>query len=62
MMNMTKEERDALGAKGAAHVKKNYNFNDFGKKWVELMDSIHENYGSWEDRKRYKTWCLEEVA
>jgi len=62
MMNMTKEERDELGAKGAAHVEKNYNFNDFGKKWVELMDSIHENYGSWEKRKRYKTWCLEEVA
>jgi len=62
MMNMTKEERDELGAKGAAHVQKNYNFDDFGKKWVELMDSVYEKYGSWENRKGYKTWCLEEVA
>jgi len=62
MMNMSKEEREELGRKGSEHVRKNYNFEDFGKKWVELMDSVHENYGSWERRKGYKTWNFEEIA
>jgi len=59
---MTPEERKELGQKGRQHVIKNYNFIDFEKKWVELMDSIHEKYGSWENRKEYKAWNFEEVT
>jgi len=62
MYNMSKEERDELGRKGAEHVKKNYNFKDFNKKWIELMDSIHERYGSWDTRKSYKSWEMKEIA
>jgi glycosyltransferase involved in cell wall biosynthesis len=62
MYNMAPEERKELGQKGREHVIKNYNFIDFEKKWVELMDSIHEKYGSWENRKGYKAWNFEEVA
>jgi glycosyltransferase involved in cell wall biosynthesis len=62
MYNMTPEERKELGQKGRQHVIKNYNFIDFEKKWVELMDSIHEKYGSWENRKEYKAWNFEEVT
>ena len=62
MYNMTPEERKELGQKGRQHVIKNYNFIDFEKKWVELMDNIHEKYGSWENRKGYKAWNFEEVA
>ena len=62
MYNMPKEERKTLGAKGREHVIKNYNFIDFEKKWVDLMDNIYENYGSWDTRKGYKSWTFEEVA
>ena len=62
MYNMAPEEREELGQKGREHVIKNYNFIDFEKKWVELMDNIHEKYGSWENRKGYKAWNFEEVA
>lgn len=54
--DMTPEERADLGKQGRAHVMKNYNFENFGKQWVELMTSMHENYGSWDTRKNYKSW------
>jgi glycosyltransferase involved in cell wall biosynthesis len=62
MYNMSKEERKKLGEKGAQHVNKNYNFEDFNKKWIELMDDIHERYGSWDTRKGYKSWEIKEIA
>ena len=49
-------------AKGIAHVNKNYNFEDFKKKWIELMDKIVEERGSWETRKGYKPWEIKEIA
>ena len=60
--DMTREEREELGRKGAEHVKKNYNFKDFQQKWVDLMDDIHKRYGSWDTRKGYKAWEIEEIA
>ena len=62
MYNMTKEERAELGKKGREHVMKNYNFDKFSQKWVDLVDSIVENYGSWETRTGYKRWEMLEVA
>ena len=62
MYNMSKEEREELGRKGAEHVKNNYNFEDFNKRWVELMDSVHEEHGSWDTRKGYKPWEIKEIA
>ena len=47
---------------GIAHVTKNYNFEKYEKRWVELMDSIIEKHGSWENRKGHKRWHLMEVA
>ena len=47
---------------GREHVKENYNFEQYEKSWVQLMDSIVEKYGSWETRKGYKRWHLLEVA
>ena len=61
MYALSREERRELGLKGRGHIDKNYNFEEFCNKWVELMDSIHERYGSWEDRKGYKPWQLVEV-
>ena len=62
ILNMTPEERDALGAAGREHVLKNYNFEKYGEKWIELLSDVAENSGSWETRKGYKSWHLEEVA
>jgi len=62
MYNMSKEERAELGKKGAEHVRKNYNYEDFKNKWIELMDNIHEKYGSWDSRKGYKSWEMKEIA
>tara|TARA_R110002020_G_scaffold354502_2_gene567264 strand:- start:795 stop:2057 length:1263 start_codon:yes stop_codon:yes gene_type:complete len=62
MYNMTSEERSAMGLLGKQHVEKNYNFEDFNSKWVELMTNIHEKNGSWLTRSGYDAWTLEEVA
>lgn len=62
MYNMAPEERQELGLKGRDHVIKNYNFADFQKNWIDLMDSIHEKHGSWGNRKGHKAWTFEEVA
>jgi len=62
MYNMSKKERAELGTKGRDHVLKNYNFEDYTKKWIQLMDDIHERYGSWESRKNHKRWEVKEIA
>lgn len=59
--NMTKDQRRLLGIQGRQHVIKNYNFNKFNKSWVNLVDSIVESRGSWESRKKYKSWDLREI-
>jgi glycosyltransferase involved in cell wall biosynthesis len=60
--NMTSSERKELGSMGRQHVMKNYNFEDFNKRWIDLMDGVHEKHGSWENRKNYKSWELSEVV
>ena len=60
--NFTQEERDRMGRLGKEHVEKNYNFETFEKRWVDLMLDVHEEYGSWETRKNYHNWKLSEVA
>ena len=51
-----------MATQGVQHVKKNYNFDDYEKRWVELMDEIIEKHGSWDNRKNHKRWHLLEVA
>ena len=60
--SMSKKEKEKMGKKGRKHVMKNYNFDDYGTRWTELMLDIHERHGSWENRKNYESWTLEEVA
>ena len=59
--NMSKEEQKELGKKGKEHLNKNYNFEQFGQTWVDTMLKIHEERGSWNNRKNYKGWRLKEV-
>tara|TARA_B100000427_G_scaffold80253_1_gene65524 strand:+ start:369 stop:1628 length:1260 start_codon:yes stop_codon:yes gene_type:complete len=59
--NLSPEERKQMGQKGAEHVNKNYNFQNFEKRWVELLTEVHQKYGSWENRKNYQSWELLEL-
>ena len=61
MYNMSKEERVKMGHDGRRHIMKNYLFEDYQEKWIELMDSVYERYGSWENKKGYDAWKLMEV-
>jgi glycosyltransferase involved in cell wall biosynthesis len=40
---MGQENRRQMGLDGRQHVLNNYNFLNFEKQWVELMDSVYEN-------------------
>jgi len=60
--NMTPQERSELGIRGMLHAQNNYSFKTLEKNWVNIMDSVHEKYGSWENRKpRANAWELMEV-
>ena len=61
MYNMSEEERKELGKAGRGHVVKNYGFDTFCNKWAALMETIHEENGSWETRKNYKSYRIKEV-
>lgn len=61
MYNKTPEERETLGKLGQDHVRKNYNFENFQKQWVELMTTAYEKYGSWDTRKNYNNVRVEEL-
>jgi glycosyltransferase involved in cell wall biosynthesis len=58
--NMTREERKKLGLAGHEHVKKNFNFDTFIKRWDQVMTNVHEKHGSWDTRKNYKSWDVKE--
>ena len=58
MHEMGKDKRKELGNAGRQHVLKNYSFESYQSKWVEVMDQVHKKYGSWENRKLYSPWKL----
>jgi len=58
---MNREQRANVGYQGRDHVTKNYNFHDYCEKWDKTMQLVHEKFGSWDTRKHYKTWHLQEV-
>lgn len=61
LKNPTKKYR-LMASQGRRHVLKSYNFETFEKSWVDLMDKVVEEHGSWETRTGYKRWHLMEVA
>jgi glycosyltransferase involved in cell wall biosynthesis len=62
MYNMSDTERKALGAEGREHLNKNYDMATLMNKWDELFTKIHNERGSWENRKGYSRWTLKEIA
>ena len=59
--NLSKTERGKMGADGRAHVMKNYNFESYQSNWVKIIDEAVEKFGSWDNRKNYKTWSIEQL-
>ena len=59
--NMSEAEKREMGKMGRSHVINNYGFDRYVEEWDLLLMDIHERYGSWENRKGYKTWDFTEV-
>jgi len=59
---MGKKNREDMGLKGRQHILDNYGFNTFQRKWVEFIDKVVEEQGSWENRKDYNGIVFKEVA
>ena len=62
MYKLGDKKRKELGRKGRQHVVDNYNFGLLQQKWVEVIDQIVEENGSWETRKNYNGIRFKEVA
>ena len=61
-LKLPKKKYEAMAAAGREHVLKNYNFEDYEKAWVNIMDDFIEKHGSWENRKNFQAWHFMEVA
>ena len=61
-LKMSSKTYKKMSVKGREHVMKNYNFEDYEKNWVKIIDEMMEKHGSWENRRGYKRWHLMEVA
>tara|TARA_B100001123_G_scaffold74689_3_gene84223 strand:+ start:32042 stop:33337 length:1296 start_codon:yes stop_codon:yes gene_type:complete len=61
-LNLSTKAYNKMSIQGREHVRKNYNFDNFEKQWVSLIDEFIEKHGSWDNRKNYQRWHLMEVA
>ena len=60
-MNITEKSYKKMSIQGREHVRANYNFEEYEKSWVNLIDKTVEELGSWDTRKGYKRWHLLEM-
>lgn len=61
-LKLSKPKYEKMSKAGIEHIRNNFSFENYEKQWVELMDRVVEESGSWETRKNYKRWHLMEVA
>ena len=61
-LKISKQKYKKMSIQGRNHVDTNYNFENYEKQWVQLMDQFIEKHGSWETRKGYERWHLLEIA
>lgn len=59
---MDPEQRKHLGLDGRNHILKNYNFENYTSKWVEIFDNAIAKHGSWDTRQNYQAWELREIV
>ena len=54
--NTPKEDREKMGKLGREHVIKNYSLPTYVGNWYQAFQKLFEKFGSWENRKNYKSW------
>jgi len=62
MYTKSPEERKKLGEQGRQHVLKNYNFENYGKEWDNILTTLYEEEGSWNTRKPHQRWIFKEIV
>lgn len=60
MYEMSPEDRKAWGMRGRERVQRDFNFENFNQRWVDVMKDLHKSHGSWPN-KLYKTWEFKEI-
>ena len=55
---MSPAEREKLGARGRDHVLNNYSMEKYVTLWDKTLTRVVDQYGSWNNRKNYKSWKL----
>ena len=61
IFNMHPTERQTLGEQGRNHVMKDYSLSSYSGNWYQVFKHATEECGSWETRKNYKSYSLEEM-
>jgi glycosyltransferase involved in cell wall biosynthesis len=61
-LKQPKSKYKKISEAGMKHVKDNFSFEKYEKQWVNFIDKVVLESGSWETRKNYKRWHLMEVA
>jgi glycosyltransferase involved in cell wall biosynthesis len=61
-LKISKKAYKNMSIQGIQHVKDKYNFDNYEKEWIRVMDEFIERNGSWDTRIGYKRWHLMEVA
>ena len=61
-LNISNKAYKKMSIQGREHINNNYSFAQFNKNWIDTMDRIIEEQGSWDTRKNYQRWHLLEVA
>ena len=59
--NLSKDQKQDMGAKARQYVKDNYGMPQYAGLWYETLNEVHEQCGSWETRKNYKAWELRKI-
>ena len=59
--DMTPEERAEMGRAGRQHVLDNYSITQYRGHWYKIFKYAEEKFGSWENRKNYKSWEIFEI-
>ncbi len=60
MYEMPEKERLKMGKDGRKHVLDNYSMQKYITNWENLLEDIHNRFGSWQTMKR-KHWSLQKV-
>ena len=61
-LKLPKTKYDKMAKAGIKHVNNNYNFENYENSWINIIDEVIKTHGSWDDRKNYARWHLNEIT